>query len=83
VLARAPDHLAQRRPAGGSQPLEAGDLELDGDALLGRRVDRQPAMRRDRERGAGIWRGGQCARPAGEFDRAGPQPSRIRVETQN
>ena len=43
--------LCQRRPAGGPEPLEAGELGLDRDAGRARSLDQVAAVRRDR--GAG------------------------------
>ena len=79
----ARDDLGQRRPAGRSEPLEARDLELDRDAVLGHRLDRRarsaprPRVRRTRvDRRA-------SHRPARQLDARGPQPGRIRVEPQH
>ena len=60
VVARHRDGLGQDAPARGSEPLKASDLELDRDALLSRRLDRERAMRSDRAGGSG---GGGGFRP--------------------
>jgi hypothetical protein len=69
----------ERRPAGRAEALEAGQLELDRDAGLLRRVDHGAAVRRYRSRGALTWStpGRRCAQ------RVGPQPRRVGVEAQD
>jgi hypothetical protein len=74
--------LAQSRPAGSAESLEARDLELDRDAVGRRCLDRQRAM------------GGDSAcrpvrrRPVswslvGELDRPRPQPGGIWIQAQH
>ena len=50
------DDLAQRRPSGRAEPLEARHLGLDRDALLGGGLEYQTAVCCDRAAGALGWR---------------------------
>ena len=75
--------LGERLPAGRTKPLEAGELWLDGHALVRDRVDHQRAMRRDGTRGSdGGW-GGRIVHPTHKFERMRPQQRRIRVEAEH
>ncbi len=68
------DRVGERRPAGRAETLEAGDLELDRDALAGGGVEQQAAVGCDRpprtdERLAAV---------PGRLARCRPQPRRVR-----
>ena len=69
---------------GAPEALEARDLQLDRDAVLGRRP-RSPAGSgaRPATSGAGLRRGGRSAGPARTLERARPQPRGIRIEPQD
>jgi hypothetical protein len=75
--ARGLGGLAQRPPAGRSEPLEARELELDRDARRSGRVDQGATVKRDRSRRA---LGGRALRRGGGVDRVGQQARRIGVE---
>ena len=79
-VVRALDHLSERGPAGRAEALEARDLRLHRDAVLGDRIDRQRTVRRDRERRP---RRRWLTDAAGEFDRARPQVCRIRIQPEH
>jgi hypothetical protein len=72
------DKLGQDRPSRGAQDLETRELELDGDAGVGRRVDQGQAVGQNGG-GGGVGCG------AGAPIQAGCRPQRggIGVETEN
>src|SRR5437763_306079 len=75
-----------------TEPLEAGNLKLDGHALLRRSLQHQRAVGRDRERSASFGGAGstgrtgrtaRTARGTRQLDRARPQACRVGIETQH
>ncbi len=78
-------HLAQRRPPGGPEPLEARHLGFDRHALLARGVKQQPAVCGDGPGGAfGRPTPGPTrpARPARKLQRPG-QAGGVPIQTEN
>jgi hypothetical protein len=73
------DDLAQGRPAGRAEPLEARELRLDGDARRTGRLDQRRAVRRHR-RGRSLRR---VPRGGRGLDRARPQAGRVGVEAEH
>ena len=78
MVAGGGDHGGERRPPRGAKALEARDLELGGDALVGHGLEDEPAVRRHGARGA-LSRSARRASPG----RSGPELGRIGVEPQN
>ena len=83
VLARPRRDLLQRSPPRRPESLEAGDLELDRDALLGDGLNRQRAMERNSLSRPHIRRRGQAVGRTLEFDRAWPQSGRIGIQPEH
>ncbi len=67
----------RERGARGPEPLEAGDLQLDGDRVLGDRVDDGTAVRDDGERRLRPGAAGGAG-SVGDLDR--PEPLRVGVQ---
>src|SRR5205085_4890843 len=82
VLLRARDRPGESSPAGRPEPLEARDLELYGDALLARGLDRERAVRLDRARCALLRRSGRSGGRLGQLGCPRPQPHGVRVEAE-
>ena len=74
---------AQRAPPRRAETLEAGDLDLDGDALFGDGLDRQRAVERDSQPRPRSGRDGRAVGRARQLDRAWPQLGRIGIQPEH
>ncbi len=81
-MARVGGHFAERLPPRRAQPLEAGELGLDGDARRPSRVDQRAAVNVHGD-GRAPCRRGVGARARGGVARSRPQRLRVGVEAEH